>query len=274
MNARKLFSTKTFAVFLLFWVLLSWGISHAVNNDIKSATTNFSATGIVSDVSEFSMTIENAKGSTQSSDGTYNLNLDYLKKVETSDYGPLALTDIKAGDKVVVQGLTNGYAFYIKRIVSFTSVATKADDENATSTATTTTSTTTEVVSPVIPAESTSTATTTTSTTTEVVSPVIPAESTSTATTAPAATEETASSTPTIIETITNTVGGAVGDVIDKVTEAVQNVVDILNGPDAPDATLPKENIVPAVSTSPSVEPPTQSTDSGAIINSEAVPVN
>ncbi len=251
MNARKLFSTKTFAVFLLFWVLLSWGISHAVNNDIKSATTNFSATGIVSDVSEFSMTIENAKGSTQSSDGTYNLNLDYLKKVETSDYGPLALTDIKAGDKVVVQGLTNGYAFYIKRIVSFTSVATKADDENATSTATTTTSTTTEVVSP-----------------------VIPAESTSTATTAPAATEETASSTPTIIETITNTVGGAVGDVIDKVTEAVQNVVDILNGPDAPDATLPKENIVPAVSTSPSVEPPTQSTDSGAIINSEAVPVN
>lgn len=257
-------------------LILSWGITSAINNDIGSASTNFNAMGIVSEVSTSYIIINNAKGSAQSSDGMYSLDLGYLTKVETNTYVPLNLSDIKIGDKIVVQGLTNGYTFFIKRIVSFSSTPTPVvPDENATTTesvatttesvatttesvattteATTNTSTTTESV-----ATSTSTSTSTTpstplatetpkeepkATTTESVEATTTEPSSTTTSSTDDTATTTASTTPTIIEAITDTVD----NVIDKVGEVIQGVVDTVTG--GGDST-------PALTTSPTSEAP------------------
>jgi hypothetical protein len=262
MNLRKIF-----LVIFSFALMLSWGISKAVNSDISSATSNFSVSGTVSEVSDLYIIVNEAKGSVVSSDSTYNLNLEYLKKIETSDYAALVLSDIKVGDKIAAQGLTNGYTFFIKRIVSFNSTpATVVADENATSTASTATSTasTTESVSsPSLEVStstesasttpSTETASTTeststpqTATTTEVVQP----EATTTDSVA-TTTDDNATTTPTVIETVTE----VIQDVIETVTDAVQSVVEaITGGGDTENNTPPAEPVVVPVS-EPVAEP-------------------
>jgi hypothetical protein len=264
MNLRKIF-----LVIFSFALMLSWGISKAVNSDISSATSNFSVSGTVSEVSDLYIIVNEAKGSVVSSDSTYNLNLEYLKKIETSDYAALVLSDIKVGDKIAAQGLTNGYTFFIKRIVSFTSTPSEtAKEENATSTATTTestptASTTESVSSPSLEVStstesasttpSTETASTTeststpqTATTTEVVQP----EATTTDSVA-TTTDDNATTTPTVIETVTE----VIQDVIETVTDAVQSVVEaITGGGDTENNTPPAEPVVVPVS-EPVAEP-------------------
>ena len=140
---------KIFSVFLLVALVLSWGISNAVNNDIQSATSNFSVSGTVSEMSDMYIVVTDAVGSLKSSDGTYNLNIDYLKRVETDKYSPLTISDIVVGDKIIAQGVTNGYSFFVKRIVSFTSIAhNPVDDDNETAAAdiATTSATTTKTI--------------------------------------------------------------------------------------------------------------------------------
>lgn len=202
--------------------VLGWGISNADNlnpfldNGIETATENFSSLGTVSEITESNITLVDARGSDKSGNTTYTLNISYLEKVETSSYTPLIITDIKLGDKVIAQGLTNGSTFYIKRIVSFSSdvkpleVATTTVDV-ATSTASTTTDTASTTVD-------TASSTVEVSTTTEV-----------------ATTTEEATTTPTIIETV----GDVVSDVIETVTDIVETVVETVTGNTEPEPTPP-----------------------------------
>lgn len=115
-------------------MVLGWGISSFAEDDIKSATLNFSVMGTVSEVSDKYLKLTDAKGSNNSGVTSYDLNISYLEKIETSKKDSIVLSDIKAGDRIIAQGLTNGSTFFIKRIISFSSVAIEQEKQNATST--------------------------------------------------------------------------------------------------------------------------------------------
>jgi len=284
-SAKVLISVGIASVFLL-----SWGISAAINNGIESATTNFSVLGTVASVSDSDINITDAKSSNSQVVTEYNLNIKYLKEVETSSYSTLAITDIKVGDRIIAQGLTNGSTFFIKRIISFNSVADNATttDATATSTASTTES---ELAS-----TSTSTATTTTNadvtpsqdkttnpatdatstkadlttgngTSAEATSSESVATTTDSTSTDPAITtpsDDTSTTTPTIIDKVSDAISG----VINTVTDAVQNVIDKVTGGNpasAPDTTAP-----PA----PSASTPATPADSTAPPAQDSAPAN
>jgi len=244
--------------------ILGWSISNADNlnpfleNGIETATQNFSALGNVSEVTELTITLIDAKGSDKSGNTTYTLDISHLEKVETNSYAPLIITDIKVGDKIIAQGLTDGTTFFIKRIVSFSSdvqpleIATTTVDV-ATSTASTTTdtaSTTTDTAS--------STDTTTgesggsSATTTEVITETsTTTDETASTTTETSTTTEEATTTPGIIETV----GGVVQDVIDAVTETVQDVIDTVTGGTEPEPTPPPVEPTPEPASEPAANP-------------------
>jgi len=249
---------KIFSVFLLIALVLSWGISNAVNNDIQSATSNFSVSGTVSEVSDAYIVVTGAVGSLKSSDGTYNLNIDYLKRVETDKYATLSISDVVVGDKIIAQGVTNGYSFFIKRIVSFTSIARNpVDEDNATTTAdvATTTDTTTATITATTTDNVVTTGTSTpdtADTTSTSTPPVINGNngetpevdtgtstnadtSTSTITDTPESTttEDVSTSTPSVIEKVND----VIQDVLETVKDVVQDVVDSVTGSSNPDTT-------------------------------------
>ncbi len=239
----KSYLIKVSSVFLLVAVMLSWGISNAINNDIQSATSNFSVSGTVSEVSNTYIVVADANGSLKSSDGSYNLNIDYLKRVETDKYVPLNISDIVVGDKIIAQGVTNGYAFFIKRIVSFTSIAhdVAKTDENATTTATSTAVTADKASS--TNASSTSATSTESGGDTKVITP--PAKSSvgdnspSTSTSTPVSDSKDGTSTgsagmgsSTIPVTPDSTTGtstdnsSSTSSIVDKVNDVIQTVID------------------------------------------------
>ena len=178
-----------------------WGISNA-DNLVKSVETvtptkNFSAIGIVTEVATTTISIGDAKASDQSGNTTYTFDTSSVKKIETSNYLTLTLSDINPGDKIIVQGVDDGGAVEIRRIISFgggvivpTATTTEATTTTATSTATTTDST------------ASSTDASTTASTTD------------------------ASSTPSILDNVSNTVSNVVG----VVQGAVQNVINTITG--------------------------------------------
>ena len=106
---------------------LGWGISSIAEDDIASAHNNFSVVGIISDISDENISVEQAQGSDRSNKTSYTLNIKNLEKIETNKYQVLNLSDIKVGDKIIAQGLTNGSTFFIKRIISFADVVVKDD---------------------------------------------------------------------------------------------------------------------------------------------------
>lgn len=235
--------------------VLGWGISNAdnlnpfVENGIETATENFSALGIVSEITESNITISEARGSDVSGKNTYNLNITNLEKVETSGHDPLIITDIKVGDKIIAQGLTNGNIFFIKRIVSFSTSASSILPVTATTTTDIATSTT----------ETASTTTdTTVSTSTEVSETPISNEpstttpevitETSTTTEISTTTTEEATTTSSIVETVT----GVVQDVIENVTNVVEAVVETVTGSNPEEPATPS---VPEPTPEPTVEP-------------------
>jgi hypothetical protein len=180
---------------------IGFGISNAddlnpfLENNIEAATENFSVLGTVSEITDDKITLVDAKGSDESDKTNYNLNINNLEKVETSSYEPLIITDIKVGDKIIAQGLTDGETFFIKRIVSFSTFT--LTPEVATTT-------------PDVATSTTDIATTTYETST---------------------TTEEATTTPTIIEQV----GDVVEDIIETVTEVVESVVDAVTGDTPPE---------------------------------------
>ena len=112
-NLSKIIDHKFFKIFSIAILIFSlgWGMSSIATDDISSAHNNFSASGIISNISEDEINIEQASGSDKSTDTSYNLNIKYVKKVETNEYVALQLSNLKIGDKIIVQGLTNGSSF-------------------------------------------------------------------------------------------------------------------------------------------------------------------
>lgn len=242
-NEIKLDSIKTlFAAVII--ALLGWGVSSSAVDDIKSATINFNVIGVVSDISDKKITVNDAKGSNSSSDNIYDLNLDYLSQIETSTYIPLNFSDIKVGDKIIAQGLTNNSQFFIKRIISFDSVATPVVVKD---TATTTTmndvviATTTDVGTSTLTEDIIDSSTKGSSS--DTVSEGKASTSESTPIIADTTTEPVSTSTPivdnisttttttaTTTDSIVNTITDTISDVIDAVVDVVQTVVDTVVG--------------------------------------------
>jgi hypothetical protein len=250
---HKLFKLNSVFILILF---LGWSMSSVADDDIKSATNNFSAMGLVSQISDNTLEIKEAKGSDKSGKTEYDLNIENLEKIETGKNEVLNFSDIKEGDKVIVQGLTNGSTFFVKRIISFTSISTfvaTTTEDVVGLTATSTdelASTSTDQgdlgdtgSNPEIPIISTTTdpigddvSTTTVATTTEQIdngtsSPEI-ASSTNTD-------ENSTSTVSTIIDDVVDTIIGTVNDFIENIIETVTG-----DTPNTPDTAPVEENTI------------------------------
>ena len=81
-----------------------YGISQA-SSPTPSSTKNWSALGIVEDISSSTLSLADAHSSDETGDTSYTLDLASVKKIENRTYVPLNLSDINVGDKVVVQGI-------------------------------------------------------------------------------------------------------------------------------------------------------------------------
>ncbi len=242
-------------------VLMGYGIVSFATEDTKTASINFSVLGIVSNISDDSLDIEEANGSDKSGKSSYSLNIKNLTTLETNENVPINFIDIKVGDKIIAQGLKNGSTFFIKRIISFTSIPTPVETKDvATSTATSTdyvsatttqdasgittetvnTSTTTDVSIPLptLIDSSTSTETVYNSTTTDISIPLSTLMDSSSSTeilNTSTTTGESTEITNSVIETVTD----IIEEIINNVTETVQVVLDKVT--DNNDQTTPTE---------------------------------
>ncbi len=127
-------SIKLVAIMIMI-ITLGYTVSSIATSDIKTSTANFSSMGIVSDISEKYIKINQAKGSNNTSQTEYELNIKNIENIQTDKYVPISINDIKIGDKIIAQGLSNGSDFFVKRIISFSSdFAIKEDKTIATST--------------------------------------------------------------------------------------------------------------------------------------------
>ncbi len=204
-------------------VLMGYGIVSFATEDTKTASVNFSVLGIVSNISDDSLEIEEANGSDKSGKSSYSLNIKNLTILETNENVPINFIDIKIGDKIIAQGLKNGSTFFIKRIISFTSIPTPVETKDvATSTATSTdyvSATTTQDASGI------STETVNTSTTTDISIPLSTLIDSSTSTeilNTSTTTDGSTEATNSVIETVNN----IIEEIINNVTETVQVVLD------------------------------------------------
>ena len=216
-KSKDLFRTLFFKISLIVLIILAstWGITFALENNIEDATSNFSVLGTVSEISESKITLTDARGSDDSGNTEYKINIDYLERVETRDYEPLIITDIKVGDTISGQGLTNGSVFFIKRIISFSSLIIAEElpiEELATTTATTTDELTEEDA-----------------TTTEETIGETPAND-STSSTEEVSTSTASSSSDSIIDTVNGVISDVVDTVVDTVTDVVGGVIDLITG--------------------------------------------
>lgn len=255
----RLFSVIVIVLAIGFGISNADDINPFSEKGIETATENFSVLGVVSEISNDSVVVNNAKGSDKSGDTTYTLDISYLEKVETNTNNPLIITDIKIGDTIIAQGLTNNQTFFIKRIVSFgggieivntDTATTTIDIATSTDSGTTTTDTSTTTEESVnngggessqdtnVP-DQTSSSTTTENNTVE----------TSTSTSSSTSTDS-GTSTPSIIETVTD----VVETVVDTVTNAIENVIDAVTGTSTPSGTESQNNSDDSVPTQSETE--------------------
>ncbi len=225
---HKLFNIGSIA---LMFLLLGWGISSVADVDIKSATDNFSAIGLVSEISDKNLKIIEAKGSDKSGETSFDLNIDNLEKIQTNKNELIDLIDIKKGDRIIVQGLTDGSTIFIKRIISFSTVF-----ELATTTATTTdasTATTTASTTELLYEQSTPTPTSATTTTsieyvdmsTSSLADVHIATDLDISTTTIVATMATTTSTTTVMAIPT-----IIENIVEALIDVIENIVNSLTG--------------------------------------------
>jgi hypothetical protein len=275
-----------------------WGITKAdtvIQAISRSQVKNFSVVGIVSNIDATNIYLEQAKGSDDQGKTIYTLDLSSVTKVETNQYVAITLSDIKVGDKVVIQGKEDGGNISVKRIISFGLVIPK--DETATTTeavATTTpanldgedlkgqaATTTDEVVASTTPTDSptiietiteavsnvidlitgSSTASTTTDETEEATSTQtnIPEQDLNEqATGTPTTPEPTATDTPSVIENVTNTITDVINDVTNAVGNAVQNVIETVTQTNLPEEDLTGQAGPNEQNQNPANSPPTE----------------
>jgi len=82
---------------------------------------NYSAIGIVSGISSTTdaVSISGAEASDGDTGGELTFDLKAVNKIESTDYTKLSISDIYAGDKIVVQGLEDNGVITIKRVIDF-----------------------------------------------------------------------------------------------------------------------------------------------------------
>jgi hypothetical protein len=106
---------------------IGFGISNAddipIINQIISPKeevkpTPFSAVGIVSEINEENLTISPAKSADREEE-SFTISLSKLKTVETNTFDELTVTDLKAGDKIVVQGAILDNEIFARKIINF-----------------------------------------------------------------------------------------------------------------------------------------------------------
>lgn len=190
---------KTFFIILASSAII-WGISKAdtaISSPVKQTPLkSFSAIGVVSNITDGTLSLLDGKSSEQI------LDISNVSKIETKDYHPLSISDIKIGDKIIVQGALVSNGIEVRRIISFgpspvnlVATSTTLASTTATSTDATSTSiidTVTNAVSNVVDVvkdttqniidsiTGTSTSTTTDEATTTEATPTPPADSSST----------------------------------------------------------------------------------------------
>lgn len=209
-----------------------WGISNADNlpfnisqdhpRQSSNPAKNFSAMGTVSEITDSSLSLENAKGSNDKTQTSYTFNISNTGlKIQDQNDTSLNLLDIKLGDRIVVQGTLNDGVISIRKIISFATTS-----EVKVDVATSTASTTEELG-------------TSTATTTDIDLDAVNGSSTPDTSSSTASTIDDSSSTtpPTILENIINTA-----------TTTLQNIIDVVTGTGS--STL---DITPATTTSDSI---------------------
>jgi hypothetical protein len=128
-----------------------WGVSRADDavNHISKVKA-FSAIGLVSTTTETTISIDSAHGSDNASTTSYTFDTSTIGKFETNKYKPLLISDIKVGDRVIVQGTSKGDLITAGRLIDFTTSSTATTTDTLATTTpelSTTTSTTTDVTS-------------------------------------------------------------------------------------------------------------------------------
>lgn len=197
-------------------ILLTWGISIATTDDYESATDNFSVIGTVMSVSDDMISLTHARGTDTSEDDLYDLNIKHLDKVETKDYNPLIISDIKPGDTIIAQGLTNGTTFFIKRIVSFADTPLPVQDDTAT--------TTPEIATSTIESQTDISTSTTDEISTSSDNTVLPESVEEINSTQEEQNQNTETATTTVIETMTDILEDGItgaSEVLDMIVETV-----------------------------------------------------
>lgn len=220
------FNLKTKLIFIgAILLVLGWGMSITATDNIDSATENFSVIATISEISDTDMKVTDAKGSDASGKTEYDLNIEHVDTVQTEAYEAIFLADLKPGDKIIAQGLTNGSTFFIQRIVSFSTPANpEAEKEASTTEATSTDETATSS-----PADATSTdsidgtATSTAATSTEESATTSTTTEDLSSTTIEEATATDTATTSSAIETITDAITNAVQDIVDTVTSTTSS---------------------------------------------------
>ena len=218
-----------------------WGISNA--NEIATTTANFinpslttketknfSAVGVVSNITDTYLSIDNAKSGDEAGPTSYTFDTSTIKKIESNHYYPLTLSQIQIGDNVIVQGLDKDGNIEIRRVIWYgTSTATGILTRNgevptfATSTVATTTVATTTA---------TTTATSTLDVATSTVSTSSPQAASTTDSTSSTSSEQASSpqadatATPSLIDEASK----IAGDILEKGKEILQKGIDTLTG--------------------------------------------
>ena len=222
--ATPLGEATRLVLIIIVVITLSWGIVNAdelnpFTPSIEDAKTSFSVIGTVSVIDNTHLIVTNAKGSDDTGESEYNLNIKNLDKVETSKYQTLQLTDLKVGDTVIAQGVTTDSVFFITRIILFSSTPLPVFEEEQTATTTpeeVTSSENTVDVSTTTPEQ------TATTTPDEVTSSE---DNVDVSTTTP---EQTATTTETNVATTTQDVVEQVGDLIEEVVAPIVDTIDTI----------------------------------------------
>ena len=213
--ATPLGEATRLVLIIIVVITLSWGIVNAdelnpFTPSIEDAKTSFSVIGTVSVIDNTHLIVTNAKGSDDTGESEYNLNIKNLDKVETSKYQTLQLTDLKVGDTVIAQGVTTDSVFFITRIILFSSTPLLVFEEEQTAT-----TTPDEVTSSEDNVDVSTTTPEQTATTTE----------TNVATSAP---EQSATTTETDTATTTQDVVEQVGELIEEVVAPIVDTIDTI----------------------------------------------
>ena len=114
----------TFSIAIAFCVI--WSVSKAAEmidellpqEDIEE-TVSFSAVGIVKEVTAEKIILDRVAGVSTSTEAFEVDIADNEQIVETNTYEKLLISDVVAGDKIIIQGFKRDNIFYSRRIISF-----------------------------------------------------------------------------------------------------------------------------------------------------------